>query len=194
MRNFLRVSRLPADRKVSAIHRGNTIYHVRRPVAIFPDGTKKGAALAGYTARTLSMTAGIIGLAGVAAYFGLAHSCDPQGGSGGIAGQVLIAPHLASQVKPTDVLFVIVRRPTGPPRPLAAKRIDGPVFPVSFEITSADVMMQGTELRGMVDVIARLDRDGQAGQPQPGDMEGRYEKNPTLPGGRDITITIDKVY
>ena len=150
--------------------------------------------MAGYTARTLSMTAGIIGLAGVAAYFGLAHSCDPQGGSGGIAGQVLIAPDLASQVKPTDVLFVIVRRPTGPPRPLAAKRIDGPVFPVSFEITSADVMMQGTELRGMVDVIARLDRDGQAGQPQPGDMEGRYEKNPTLPGGRDITITIDKVY
>jgi cytochrome c-type biogenesis protein CcmH len=150
--------------------------------------------LAGYAARTLSMAGGIIGLAALAAYFGLAHSCEPQGGSGVIAGQVVIAPHLADQVKSTDVLFVIVRRPTGPPRPLAAKRIDNPAFPVSFEITSADVMMQGTELRGMVDVIARLDRDGQAGQPQPGDMEGRYEKNPTLPGGRDINITIDKVY
>jgi cytochrome c-type biogenesis protein CcmH len=46
----------------------------------------------------------------------------------------------------------------------------------------------------MVDVIARLDRDGQAGQPQPGDMEGRYEKNPTLPGDRNLKITIDKVY
>ena len=150
--------------------------------------------MAGYTARTLSMAGGIIGLAAVAAYFGLAHSCDPKAGSGVIAGEVTIAPDLASQVKSTDVLFVIVRRPSGPPRPLAAKRFDHPTFPVSFEITGADVMMQGTELRGMVDVIARLDRDGQAGQPQPGDMEGRYEKNPPLHGERNVKITLDKIY
>jgi len=25
-------------------------------------------------------------------------------------------------------------------------------------------------------------------------MEGRYDKNPTLPGGRGLQITIDKVY
>ena len=97
-------------------------------------------------------------------------------------------------MKPTDVLFVIVRRPTGQPRPIAAKRIDGPKFPVQFEITTDDVMVKGSELKGMVDVIARLDRDGQAGQAQPGDMEGRYDKNPTLPGGKDVNITIDKVY
>ncbi|HQV12702.1 MAG TPA: hypothetical protein PKW52_15280, partial [Nitrospira sp.] len=109
-------------------------------------------------------------------------------------GQVQIAPNLADQVKPTDVLFVIVRRPTGPPRPIAAKRFDGPKFPVQFEITNDDVMVKGSELKGMVDVIARLDRDGQAGPPQPGDIEGRYPKNPTLPGGKDVNITIDKVY
>jgi cytochrome c-type biogenesis protein CcmH len=119
-------------------------------------------------------------------------SGEPDQGGGSIAGQVQIAPNLVDQVKPTDVLFVIVRRPTGPPRPIAAKRIDAPKFPVQFEITSADVMVQGTELKGMVDVIARLDRDGQAGQAQPGDMEGRYPKNPTLPGGKDVNITIDK--
>ena len=140
------------------------------------------------------MAGGIIGIAAVAAYFGIAHIGEPEQGGGSIAGQVQIAPNLADQVKPTDVLFVIVRRPTGPPRPIAAKRIDGPKFPVQFEITKADVMGQGSELKGMVDVIARLDRDGQAGQPQPGDMEGRYAKNPTLPGGRDLMITIDKVY
>lgn len=140
------------------------------------------------------MAAGIIGIAALAAYYGIAHIGEPQQGGGSIAGQVQISPNLADQVKPTDVLFVIVRRPSGPPRPIAAKRIDGPTFPVQFEITSADVMVQGSELKGMVDVIARLDRDGQAGQPQPGDMEGRYAKNPTLPGGRDLLITIDKVY
>jgi cytochrome c-type biogenesis protein CcmH len=140
------------------------------------------------------MAGGIIGLAGLAAYFGIAHIGEPDRGGGSIAGQVRIAPNLADQVRPTDVLFVIVRRPSGPPRPIAAKRFDQPTFPVTFEITADDVMVKGTELRGMVDVIARLDRDGQAGQPQPGDMEGRYEKNPTLPGGRDVDITIDKVY
>jgi cytochrome c-type biogenesis protein CcmH len=150
--------------------------------------------VAGYTGRALAMAGGIIGIAALAAYFGIAHVGEPERGGGSIAGQVQIAPNLADQVKPTDVLFVIVRRPTGAPRPIAAKRIDGPKFPVQFEITNADVMVQGSELKGMVDVIARLDRDGQAGQPQPGDMEGRYAKNPTLPGGRDLMITIDKVY
>ena len=118
------------------------------------------------------MAGGIIGIAAVAAYFGIAHIGEPDQGGGSIAGQVQIAPNLADQVKPTDVLFVIVRRPTGPPRPIAAKRIDAPKFPVQFEITRADVM----------------------GQAQPGDMEGRYPKNPTLPGGKDVNITIDKVY
>ncbi|QOJ36965.1 MAG: hypothetical protein HRU82_19315 [Nitrospira sp.] len=150
--------------------------------------------MGGYTGRSLAMAGGIIGIAALAAYFGIAHIGEPDQGGGSIAGEVTIAPNLADQVKPTDTLFVIVRRPSGPPRPIAAKRIDAPRFPVQFEITNADVMVQGTELKGMVDVIARVDRDGQAGQPQPGDMEGRYAKNPTLPGGRDVNITIDKLY
>lgn len=147
-----------------------------------------------YSLSTLGMTAGIIGLAGIAAWLGLAHSCEQQGGSGVIAGRVTIAPALADQVRPTDVLFVIVRRPQGASRPIAVKRIDSPKFPVEFEITNADLMIQGSELRGMVDVVARLDRDGQAGPPHPGDMEGKYDKNPTLVGGRDVEITIDKQY
>ncbi len=149
--------------------------------------------MAAYTAKSLGIAAGIIGVAALAAYYGLAHIGEPQGGAGVVAGQVKIVPALADQVKQTDVLFVIVRRPGGMPRPLAVKRFDGPTFPVAYEITNADVMVQGTELRGMVDVVARLDRDGQAGPAQPGDLEGMYDKNPTLPGGRDIDITIDTV-
>jgi len=149
--------------------------------------------VAAYTARSLGMTAGIIGLAAVAAWLGLAHGCDPETREAVIAGRVMIAPALADQVRPTDVLFVIVRRPGGA-RPVAAKRIGNPQFPVSFELTNADVMVQGSELRGMLEVVARLDRDGQAGPAQPGDIEGRYAKNPTLPGGRDFEITLDTVH
>ena len=145
------------------------------------------------TVRSVTMAAGIILLAGLAAWLGLAHGCE-NSGSGVIAGVVSIDSHLADKVGATDVLFVIVRRPGGAPRPVAVKRIDGPQFPVTFEITNKDVMVQGSELRGMVDVIARLDKDGTAGPPQPGDLEGRFDKNPTLPGSRDVNIVIDKAY
>jgi cytochrome c-type biogenesis protein CcmH len=140
--------------------------------------------MAAYKFGAVGIAGGIIALAAVAAWLGLAHTCDPQGGEAVIAGQVVISPGLADHVRPTDVLFVIVRRPGGTPRPVAAKRIESPKFPVPFEITNADVMVQGSELRGMVDVMARLDRDGQ---------EGRYAKNPTLPGGRDLEIILDTV-
>jgi cytochrome c-type biogenesis protein CcmH len=146
------------------------------------------------TVHTISMAAGIIGLAALAAWMGLAHGCDAPNSQGVIAGRVLIAPELAARVGPSDTLFIIVRRPGGIPRPLAVKRVDGPRFPVTYEITNADVMVQGSELRGMVEVLARVDKDGKAGSPQAGDLEGQYEKNPTLPGGRDVEIVIKKAY
>src|SRR4029078_6701589 len=135
--------------------------------------------MAAYKFGAVGMAGGIIAIAAVPAWLGLAHVFDARGGEGVMAGQVVISPGLTDQVRPTDVLFVIVRRPGGTPRPVAAKRIENPKFPVPFEITNADVMVQGAELRGMVDVMARLDRDGQAGPAQPGDIEGRYAKNPT---------------
>lgn len=146
------------------------------------------------TLRTLAMAGGIVALAGMAAWMGLAHGCEAPSSQHTIAGRVVLAPEVASKVSPTDTLFVIIRRPGGSPRPLAVKRIEAPRFPVDFEITEADVMVPGTELRGMVEVIARVDKDGKAGQPQPGDLEGAYDKNPTLPGGRDLEIVIRKVY
>ena len=118
---------------------------------------------------------------------------EPDQGGGSIAGQVQIAPNLADQVKPTDVLFVIVRRPTGPQGQSRPKRFDGPKFPVQFEITNEDVMVKGGELKGMVDDRApRSRRPG--GQPQPGDMEGRYAKNPTCPAGAISRLRSISVY
>ncbi len=142
-------------------------------------------------ATTFGMAGGIIALAAIAAYFGLAHGCE-QVGSGRLAGTVTIAADLAARVQPTDTLFVILKRPGGTGRPLAAKRIDRPQFPVKFEITSGDMIQQGTELKGMVDVSARLDKDGQAGPAQPGDVEGQFKKNPTLVGGDGIEIVLDQ--
>ncbi len=155
-------------------------------------GTEGRIVMKGTMLQTLALAGGIIGLAAIAAAMGLAHGCEEQGGSSTMSGRVSIAPELASKVAPTDVLFVIVRRPGASPRPLAVKRIENPRFPVSFEITNKDVMVQGSELRGMVELVARLDKDGRAGPAQPGDLEGEYRRNPTLPGGTEIEIVIDK--
>ena len=134
---------------------------------------------------------GIILLAGIAARQGVLHGGKEAASS--IAGVVTIDPALASQVAPTDVLFVIVKRPSGPPRPLAAVRIDHPKFPQPFEVTNADVMLQGSELKGVVAVIARLDKDGNAGPAQPGDIEGEYAKNPTMVGAKNVEIVLNTV-
>lgn len=155
---------------------------------------KKEEGMTQKTVRSLGMAGGIILLAGVAAWMGLAHGCEQSQGTEVIAGHVTIAPELVSKVGPTDVLFVIVRRPGSAPRPLAAKRIDHPQFPVAFEITNKDIMIEGSELRGMVEVIARLDKDGMAGPAQPGDLEGRFDKNPTLPGATNVEIVLNKSY
>lgn len=134
---------------------------------------------------------GIVLLAGVAAWQGLLHGGKEAAGS--ISGTVTIDPALASQVAATDVLFVIVRRPSGPPRPLAALRIERPQFPQPFEVTNADVMIQGSELKGMVAIIARLDKDGSAGPAQPGDIEGEFAKNPTMAGAKDVAIVLNRI-
>jgi cytochrome c-type biogenesis protein CcmH len=134
---------------------------------------------------------GILLLAGVAAWQGVLRGGKEAASS--IAGVVMLDPALAGRVAPTDVLFVIVRRPSGPPRPLAAVRIDHPKFPQSFEVTNADVMFQGSELKGVVSIIARLDKDGNAGPVQPGDIEGEYAKNPTMVGAKNVEIVLTTV-
>ena len=133
----------------------------------------------------------IILLAGVAAWQGILHGGKDSAGS--ISGTVTIDPSLASKVAPSDFLFVIVRRPSGPPRPLAAIRIEHPRFPQPFEITNADVLLAGSELKGMVAVTARLDKDGVAGPAEPGDIEGEFSKNPTMAGAKDIEIVLNRV-
>ena len=134
---------------------------------------------------------GILLLAGVAAWQGVLRGGKEAASS--IAGVVTIDPALASKVAPTDVLFVIVKRPSGPPRPLAAVRIDHPKFPQPFEVTNADVMLPGSELKGVVSIIARLDKDGNAGPAQPGDIEGEYAKNPTMVGAKNVEIVLNTV-
>ena len=104
----------------------------------------------------------------------------------GIDGNIRVAPDVA--LVPSGSLFVIVRvsgRETGPP--LAVKQLGGEV-PTSFRITEENAMIPGTPFVGDLDVIVRLDQDGNAFSRQPGDLEGRA--GPVQAGG-EVEILLE---
>jgi hypothetical protein len=76
---------------------------------------------------------------------------------------------------------------------MAVKKIDYPVFPLSYSLAAENVMMQGIPFTGSVAVIARLDKDGNPTTRQPGDLTGDYKKNPVAVGSQTIDIVLDQV-
>jgi len=124
-------------------------------------------------------------------------SCNREGGGKGnkltISGTITVDPALAPKVAPTDRLFIIARRVEGGP-PLAVQKIAGPQFPLRYWLTQDDVMIPGIEFKGEANILARLDKDGQAGPPQAGDLEGTFQGNPAKVGDQQVDIVINKLY
>ncbi len=115
-----------------------------------------------------------------------------SGGGGTISGTVVVAPGLSKKVAGKPVLYIIARteRP-GPP--LAVVRIANPKFPAKFTLSKANVMIPGMPFRGKVRITARLDKDGNAGPAQPGDIEGKTSGLVPV-GSKDVVITLNKEY
>lgn len=75
------------------------------------------------------------------------------------SGVVDMAPEAAGSALPGWTLYIIARPAEGGPA-IAAKRVDKPTFPISFEMTELDIMM-GQPKSGMkISVEARYDADG----------------------------------
>lgn len=88
----------------------------------------------------------------------------------GISGTVTLGPETGGAA-PAGTLYLIVRvsgRQGG--APLAVKQLTAD-FPVAFRVTEADAMVPGTPLIGDMDIIVRLDQDGDAFSRQDGDLE-----------------------
>lgn len=108
-----------------------------------------------------------------------------------ISGSVILAPSLRMQVSAGGTLFIIARKGADPP--LAVKRIPNPSFPVAFSLGPEDQMLGGTPFEGEVTLLARLKRDGRAGPPAPGDLEGKAQA-PVKVGQRRVEIVLDRAY
>lgn len=109
-----------------------------------------------------------------------------------IEGVVSIDPKIKTKVDRGSPLFIIARpakSPAGPP--LAVKKIDRPVFPLSYSLGPEDVMMPGVPFNGKLLISASLDQDGNPTTREPGKLMGEYKKNPVEIGSKEVNIVID---
>lgn len=77
--------------------------------------------------------------------------------------RVELAPALRDKVKAQDTVFIFARASSGPPMPLAAKRVTVAQLPIEVELSDADAMMAQMKLSDFADVqlVARVSKDGQ---------------------------------
>ncbi|WP_323114202.1 c-type cytochrome biogenesis protein CcmI [Pseudomonas guariconensis] len=103
--------------------------------------------------------------------------------------RVALADALKDKVKPDDTVFIFARAISGPPMPLAAKRVTVAQLPLEVELSDADAMMPQMKLSDFpeVQLVARISR---AGQPTQGEWVGQSSPLPTRTQGTQ-QLTID---
>ncbi|WP_416423175.1 c-type cytochrome biogenesis protein CcmI [Pseudomonas sp. App30] len=85
-----------------------------------------------------------------------------------------LGAELKAKVQPGDSVFIFARAASGPPMPLAVKRLTVADLPASVELTDGDAMMPQLKLSNFpeVQLVARISR---AGQPTKGEWVGRSQ-------------------
>jgi len=111
-------------------------------------------------------------------------------GAAPIEGLVELSDELASARPAGAVLFVIARPQgvTGGP-PLAVLRIADPVFPYSFSIGPANVMIPSMRFEGAISLSARLDADGNAMTRSPEDLSSATQTS-LAPGATGVKLDL----
>lgn len=97
----------------------------------------------------------------------VAEQSKPAADSGPtITVKVTLAADLKDQVQPTDSVFIFARAVSGPPMPLAVKRMTVAQLPAEVTLTDADAMMPMLKISGydQVQLVARISRSGNATQ------------------------------
>lgn len=104
--------------------------------------------------------------------------------------KVSLAPELVGKVKPDDSLFVFARAASGPPMPLAAKRLKVSDLPAEVSLSDGDAMMPQLKLSNFAEIrlVARISR---AGTPTAGEWVGQSEVLKTAEAGAQ-TLVIDR--
>jgi cytochrome c-type biogenesis protein CcmH len=84
--------------------------------------------------------------------------------SPGITVRVALAAELQAKVQPGDSVFIFARAVSGPPMPLAVKRLTVADLPADVSLSDSDAMMPQLKISGFeqVQLVARISRSGNA--------------------------------
>ncbi|WP_028239446.1 c-type cytochrome biogenesis protein CcmI [Stutzerimonas azotifigens] len=105
--------------------------------------------------------------------------------------RVSLAPEVRAQVQPGDSVFVFARAVSGPPMPLAVKRLSVDQLPATVTLSDADAMMPQLKLSGFdrIRLMARVSREGDA-------MRGEWlgQSEPLEPSAADgpVELSVDR--
>ncbi len=82
----------------------------------------------------------------------------------GVSVVVSLAPQLTDRVNPNDMVFIYAKASSGPPMPLAAKRLKVADLPVQVSLSDDDAMMPQMQLSSFDQIIvgARVSKSGNA--------------------------------
>ncbi len=118
---------------------------------------------------------------------------DPAQTAAGVVVQVALAEPLWPKADQNATLFVYAKAVTGPPMPLAVKRMKVADLPATVTLDDSMAMMPAMRLSNFPEVTvgARISASGQA-TPQSGDLEG--EVSPVKAGRSEpVEVLIDRV-
>jgi hypothetical protein len=106
------------------------------------------------------------------------------------SGVVDVSPEVVGSAPPGWTLYIILRPAEGGSA-IAAKRVDKPSFPVSFELTERDIMM-GQPKSGMkISVEARYDEDGDPITKGKNDLYGKADGE-IIVGAKNTLVHLKK--
>lgn len=107
--------------------------------------------------------------------------------------RVELSPAQRANAAPDDTVFVFAKAVSGPPMPLAIRRLQVSQLPADVELSDEDAMVAEMSLSKFPKVVlgARVSKRGDA-MPQPGDLESAPLET-DVAGAGALVLTIDRV-
>jgi len=132
-------------------------------------------------------------------------ACSVESKPQTIAGKVNIPNNLSNKIGPSDVLYILAY-PSGStesskkapesqasalPNPLAVRKIAPVIFPAKYELSQEDIIFPEKKFEGLMNVVARVQKNPESAPAQKGEFEGSAKKNPVQPGSKNVDIMLE---
>lgn len=113
---------------------------------------------------------------------------------GTVSGKLVLGDKVKDKVAAGATVFLVARayqEGGGQGAVLAVKKLEAARWPIPFELSGSDAMLEGSALAGKVILSVRVDQDGDAMTKMPGDVEGTSA--PIAVPAKDVVLRLDTV-